>query len=151
MFGGAFSESVRLTGRALRDHVLRLAEKFADDGKPVQLIYVETNQGGDLWEKDIFSGSPIRVRNVHQSIKKEVRAAQALAYYQRGRVEHVPGAVRTGEEQMVSVPERAARRRGRRHRCRRAALPRASSGQEVGDQLDALYVRRAGAWCMMVT
>jgi phage terminase large subunit-like protein len=98
------SESVRLTGRALRDHILRLAEKFADDGKPVQLIYVETNQGGDLWKDDVFAGSPIRVRNVHQSIKKEVRAAQALAYYQRGRVEHVPGAVRTGEEQMTAFP-----------------------------------------------
>lgn len=97
------SESVRLTGRALREHAMRLVEKFEDAGRPIGGVLIETNQGGDLWTKEVFHGFPIPVKTVHQDVKKELRAAEALAHYQRGRVLHVPG-LRSLEEQQVAFP-----------------------------------------------
>lgn len=97
------SESVRLTGSALRDHVLRLLEKWEEAGEPIGLIYVEVNQGGDLW-KETFHDMPVKVESVHQSVKKEVRAARSLSHYQRGRVLH-RGRLSSAEEQMVAFPK----------------------------------------------
>jgi hypothetical protein len=97
------SESVRLVGADLRDHVYRLAAKFDDDGRPVGLIYVETNQGGDLWEVTVFIHPPCKVRTVFQSEKKEIRAARALGWYQRRRVQHIKR-LASAEEQMISFP-----------------------------------------------
>lgn len=95
-------ESVRLTGDALRDHALRLVEKWDEAGTPIDLVYIETNQGGDVW-LDVFHNFPVPVKTVHQSAKKEVRAAEALSYYQRDRVRHVQR-LASAEEQMVSFP-----------------------------------------------
>ena len=97
------SESVRLTGEALRDHALRLLEKWEEAGEPIQLIYIEVNQGGDLW-KETFHDMPVKVESVHQTVKKEVRAARSLSHYQRGRVLHVRR-LHSAEDQMIAFPK----------------------------------------------
>jgi phage terminase large subunit-like protein len=66
-------------------------------------VVVESNQGGDTW-KAILHSLPVKLSTVHQSIPKEIRAADLLNLYQRGRVFHeqrLPAA----EEQMVSFPK----------------------------------------------
>lgn len=88
---------VKLGPDALRAHVLKLIEEH-----DVGLVLVETNQGGELWPR-ILWGLPVKVKPLHQSIKKEVRAASVLAHYQRGRVIHAPGLTRL-EGQLVSFP-----------------------------------------------
>lgn len=88
---------VKLGPDALREHVVKLIERH-----DVGLVIVETNQGGDLWPR-ILWGLPVKVKPVHQSVKKEVRAASVLAHYQRGRVLHVDGLTRL-EAQMVAFP-----------------------------------------------
>ena len=88
---------VKLSPDALREHVLALIERF-----DVGLVLIETNQGGELWRR-ILWGLPVKVKPVHQSVKKEVRAASVLNHYQRGRVVHVDGLTRL-EAQLVSFP-----------------------------------------------
>lgn len=78
-----YAEKVRLTPAELRAKVLELLERFPEVG----LILVETNQGGDAW-LEVLHGVPVRIRTVHQKERKEVRAQQALNYYQRGQVRH---------------------------------------------------------------
>lgn len=97
------SESVKLTGGALRDHCLRIIEQADETGRPIGGVLIETNQGGDLWKRDVFHAFPVPVRDVHQAAKKEVRAAESLAHYQRKRVWHLK-AIRSLEEQQVSFP-----------------------------------------------
>lgn len=68
------------------------------------LILIEVNQGHDLW-KDILWGMPVKVKTVHQSESKEVRAADVLDHYQRGKVFHLEGtALRDFEGQLVAFP-----------------------------------------------
>ncbi len=91
-------EAVRLTGAALRQHLLKLLTRF----ELVRGILVETNQGGENW-LDILHNMTVPVFTVHQTVKKEVRAARCLNHYQRSRVQHarkLPAA----EEQMVGFP-----------------------------------------------
>jgi len=82
---------------ALRLDVLATIERTG-----AGLVLVETNQGGDLWLK-IFWGMPVNVKTKHQSEKKEIRAADVLNHYQRGRVVHVPG-LDDLEGEMVAFP-----------------------------------------------
>ena len=65
-------------------------------------ILVETNQGGDVW-KTIFGSLPVKFRWVHSSAPKEVRAARALAHYQRRLVLHEKR-LPIAEQQMTSFP-----------------------------------------------
>jgi phage terminase large subunit-like protein len=68
------------------------------------LIRIEVNQGGDLW-RTILWGMPVKVKSETNSAPKEVRAADALNHYQRGRVLHHPDAnLRDAEGEMVSFP-----------------------------------------------
>ncbi len=67
------------------------------------VIYVETNQGGDLW-KDVFKDIPVRYRSIKQSVSKQVRAGKALNYYQQGKVRHTAHFPAL-EEQMWSFPK----------------------------------------------
>jgi len=60
------------------------------------------NQGGELWHR-IFWGLPVRVKTIHQSVKKELRAADVLDHYQRGRVFHAEGLSEL-EAQQVAFP-----------------------------------------------
>jgi phage terminase large subunit-like protein len=86
-------------GEQLREIVLRTLEAFPETVG----VVVESNQGGDTW-RAILKDLPVKLSTVHQSIPKEIRAADLLNLYQRGRVFHeqrLPAA----EEQMVSFPK----------------------------------------------
>lgn len=93
------AEAVRLTGDPLRSRVVRVLERYPSVG----LILVEVNQGGDLWQ-GVFHDLPVRVKAVHQTEKKEVRAARVLSHYQRGRVLH-SRPLTALEEQMAGFPK----------------------------------------------
>jgi hypothetical protein len=90
---------VRESGAEIRARLL----KMLNDDPTIGLILVETNQGGDLW-REILWGMPVPVKTITQSIKKEVRAADVLNHYQRGRVTHAPG-LDAAEGQMVAFPD----------------------------------------------
>jgi predicted phage terminase large subunit-like protein len=90
---------VKLDPEKLRLRVIDIIEDF-DAG----LVLIETNQGGELWHS-ILHHMPVKVKTVHQSIKKEVRAATAYNAYQRGHVFHAPGGETAAlEAQMTSFP-----------------------------------------------
>jgi predicted phage terminase large subunit-like protein len=67
------------------------------------VIYVETNQGGDLWQ-DVFKNIPVKYRSIRQHVSKQVRAGKALNYYQQGKVRHTSH-FPVLEEQMYSFPK----------------------------------------------
>jgi predicted phage terminase large subunit-like protein len=82
-----------------------LAERIASlvDIYNPGIIYVETNQGGDLW-KDVFKDIPVKYRSVRQSVSKQIRAGKALNFYQQGKVRHTAHFA-VLEEQMYSFPK----------------------------------------------
>ncbi len=96
-----YSAGVKLTGAHLRDYVTRvLLPKFPK----IRLIFVESNQGGDLWS-DVFKDIPgIRVIQHNSTTSKEIRFGEGLQYWQTGRVWH---ARRWDvlEEQAVAFPK----------------------------------------------
>lgn len=92
---------VKLAPAALRDRVLALLDEYPETG----LALVEDNQGGDVWPQ-ILHGLPVKLKTVHQSAPKEVRAARVLNHYQRGRVIHAR-ALPELEEQMCAFPKAA--------------------------------------------
>jgi predicted phage terminase large subunit-like protein len=67
------------------------------------VIYVETNQGGDLWQ-DVFKNIPVKYRSIRQHVSKQVRAGKALNFYQQGKVRHTSH-FPVLEEQMYSFPK----------------------------------------------
>lgn len=67
------------------------------------VIYVETNQGGDLWQ-DVFKNIPVKYRSIRQSVSKQIRAGKALNFYQQGKVRHTSH-FPVLEEQMYSFPK----------------------------------------------
>ena len=79
--------------------------ELLDTWPEITHVLIETNQGGDLW-RQILHGLPVKIHTVHQSAKKETRAAWALAHYQRGRVWHAER-LNALEEQMVAFPRAA--------------------------------------------
>lgn len=90
---------VRLGPKDLRGKVLSLIEQYG-----VGLVYIETNQGGDLWH-EILHDLPVKVKTVHQSDPKEVRAGRALNHYQQtpSRVIHTKP-LPEAETQMLAFP-----------------------------------------------
>jgi hypothetical protein len=96
---------VRLAGSPLRDYALQLLNRFPE----IKIIFVEVNQGGDLW-LDVFHDMPgvkIRLHTVSES--KEIRFAAALEHYQwsdGGRVLHADR-IAVLEEQQVGFPNAA--------------------------------------------
>jgi phage terminase large subunit-like protein len=78
------------------------AEYLADQFD-VGVIYVEVNQGGDLW-KDVFKKVPAKYRSKTQHLSKQIRAGKALNFYQQGKVRHT-GHFAVLEEQMWSFPK----------------------------------------------
>lgn len=91
------AEGVRYTSETLREHVETLIPKYN-----AKVVYVETNQGGDLW-KQVFAGIPAKFRSIRQQEKKEVRAAQAHDYYKKGYVRHTRNFPQL-EEQLLAFP-----------------------------------------------
>jgi hypothetical protein len=74
---------VRLPAKGLRARIIQFLEEYPD----IQAVFVEVNQGGDLW-KDAFHDLPVKVILHTVSESKEVRFARGLNYWQRGRVLH---------------------------------------------------------------
>lgn len=93
------AEQVRLVGTELAKHVATVLVRFPE----IAGLLVEVNQGGDLWPQ-VFRDVPVKVEVVHQSEPKEVRAARALTYYQRGRVLHARQ-LPVLEEQLIGFPK----------------------------------------------
>jgi phage terminase large subunit-like protein len=62
---------------------VEILERFPE----VRVLYVEINQGGDLWA-NVFADLPVKYVTKNQSVKKEVRAGWLLNGYQRRRVVH---------------------------------------------------------------
>lgn len=78
-----YANQVRLSPSELAEKVTQLVDEY-----DVGLIYVEVNQGGDLW-RDVFKDVPCKYRAVRQTVSKEIRAGKALNFYQRGMVFHI--------------------------------------------------------------
>ena len=87
-----------MTPSEIADRVGYLVEKF-----DVGVLYVEVNQGGDLW-KDVFKSVPAKYRSKSQSLSKQIRAGKALNFYQQGKVRHTAH-FPTLEEQMWAFPK----------------------------------------------
>jgi phage terminase large subunit-like protein len=92
------AEQVKMSPSDLADKVAALVQNF-DAG----VLYVETNQGGDLW-KDVFKAIPIKYRSKNQSLSKQIRAGKALNFYQQGKVRH-SAHFPVLEEQMYAFPK----------------------------------------------
>lgn len=93
-----YAQQVKMSPSELADRVKDLYEIY-DPG----LLYVETNQGGDLW-KDVFKDIPIKYRSKHQKLSKQIRAGKALNFYQQGKIRHTTHFPAL-EEQMWSFPK----------------------------------------------
>ena len=89
---------LKVSPSELSDRIASLVEIYEPG-----VIYVETNQGGDLW-KDVFKNIPVRYRSIKQSVSKQVRAGKALNFYQQGKVRHTSHFPAL-EEQMWSFPK----------------------------------------------
>lgn len=92
------AEQLRIVSTELKQKITDLIEKF--DAK---LVYCEVNQGGDLW-RSVFDGIPAKFKSVHQTEKKELRAARALDYYKKNLVFHTKNFADL-EEQMFAFPK----------------------------------------------
>lgn len=92
-------QQVKLTNEPLRRKVLTM---MTQSPTPVTLIYVEVNQGGELW-LSVFHDMPCRVEVKVNTINKEVRASRLLAWYQRFYVQHLKKLAAV-EEQMKAYP-----------------------------------------------
>lgn len=92
------ASQVKMTPQSLRNYAAELIDQY-DCG----VIYVETNQGGDLW-RDVFADLPVKYRSVRQRVKKEIRAERVLNFYQQGLVFHADRFYAL-EEQLLSFPQ----------------------------------------------
>jgi len=92
------AEQVKMSPSDIADRVASLVDTY-DAG----VVYVEVNQGGDLW-KDVFKHIPAKYRSKNQSVSKQVRAGKALNFYQQGKVRHT-SRFPVLEEQMYSFPK----------------------------------------------
>ncbi|MFF4552721.1 hypothetical protein [Streptomyces sp. NPDC001422] len=87
-------------GPELRDRVLALLDEFPRIG----LVLIEVNQGGDTWRSSVLHDMPVRLKTVHQTEPKFVRAEGVLGLYQRGRVLHARKLPEL-EQQMCTFPK----------------------------------------------
>jgi len=92
------AEQVKMSPSEIAERTAYLVEKF-----DVGVLYVEVNQGGDLW-KDVFKSVPAKYRSKTQSLSKQIRAGKALNFYQQGKVRHT-GHFPVLEEQMWAFPK----------------------------------------------
>lgn len=97
-----YASGVKLSPRDLKTLVLRLVEQYN-----CRMVYVETNQGGD-WVTEMLSPMPpgVVVKQVKQSVKKEIRWSKSVDYWQRGWVYHAQP-LPAFENQAVAVPKSA--------------------------------------------
>lgn len=94
-----YAVEVKIKGEALRELCLQLLETFPEIG----LILIESNQGGEVWGT-VLHHLPVKIKAIHNTLKKELRAGQAHTHYQRGRVLHAKRLDRL-EEQQIAFPK----------------------------------------------
>lgn len=92
------AEQVKMSPSEIAERTAFLVDKFE-----VGVLYVEVNQGGDLW-KDVFKNVPAKYRSKTQSLSKQIRAGKALNFYQQGKVRHTAH-FPVLEEQMWAFPK----------------------------------------------
>jgi phage terminase large subunit-like protein len=92
------AEQFKGSPEALAGRVAELCEMYE-----VGVLFVETNQGGDLWQT-VFKDIPAKYRSKHQKVSKEIRAGKALNYYQQDRIRHTQH-FPVLEEQMYAFPK----------------------------------------------
>lgn len=92
------AEQVKMSPSEIASKVAVLVDQY-DAG----VVYVEVNQGGDLW-KDVFKDVPARYRSKTQSLSKQIRAGKALNFYQQEKIKHTDR-FPVLEEQMYSFPK----------------------------------------------
>lgn len=92
------AEQFKGSPEALAERVKVLCEQYE-----VGVLFVETNQGGDLW-KTVFKDVPAKYRSKHQKVSKEIRAGKALNFYQQDRIRHTQH-FPVLEEQMYAFPK----------------------------------------------
>jgi Uncharacterized conserved protein len=91
------AEQVKMTPDGLSQHVEGLIAAFEPE-----ILYIETNQGGDLW-KQVFQHLPVAYRQVRATDKKEYRAGQAHTWYVKKKVVHTRNFPAL-QEQMLAFP-----------------------------------------------
>jgi phage terminase large subunit-like protein len=99
-----------LSGQMSPDQWARKAIQAYDDFK-ADAIVVEVNFGGDMVEATLLatkrtmrnghSGTPLRIKKVHASRGKQIRAEPIAAVYEQGRIHHV-GVLPGLEDQMTT-------------------------------------------------
>ena len=77
------ASQVRLAGEPLKAEVLRLLARH----QRIKYVRLETNAGGSLWDV-VLKGLPVKMLTHKSSVSKEVRFAEALSFWQEGRVIH---------------------------------------------------------------
>jgi phage terminase large subunit-like protein len=92
------AEQFKGSPESLAERVATLCEQYS-----VGVLYVETNQGGDLWQS-VFRDVPAKYRSKHQKLSKEIRAGKALNFYQQDRIRHTQH-FPVLEEQMYAFPK----------------------------------------------
>lgn len=92
-----YADQVKMSPKELSKKCEELVDEYG-----CGLIYVEVNQGGELW-REVFESVPCRYRAVRQTVSKEIRAGEALNKYQRGQVFHTEN-FPVLNEQMMSFP-----------------------------------------------
>lgn len=93
-----YARAFKISPAELRRRILALIETYDRVGR----VRIEVNQGGDTW-RVILSDLPVPLLVHSESVKKEVRAADLLAWYERGQVVHerrLPEA----EQQLLAFP-----------------------------------------------
>jgi len=97
-----YAKAFRATPAEIRQRITGLISTFDDREIYIGRVRIEVNQGGDTW-KEVFKDLPVPLLVHTESVKKEVRAADLLTWYERRQVVHekrLPEA----ENQMMSFP-----------------------------------------------
>lgn len=92
------AEQLKLVSTELRERANELIELF-----DVDLLLIETNQGGMVWNQ-VFDQIKCKYKAIHQTEPKPVRAARALDYYRKQKVCHTRH-FDLLEQQMHSFPK----------------------------------------------
>lgn len=94
------SEQIKSGPDGIRAKTNELVEAYG-----VQLVYLETNFGSELW-RSVFDGLETKIRYYRTHEKKELRITRALDQYKRGKVFHCK-TMNALEDQMRSYPKTA--------------------------------------------
>ena len=94
------SEQIKSGPDGIRSKTNELVDQYG-----VQLVYLETNFGSELW-RSVFDGLQTKIRYYRTHEKKELRITRALDQYKRGKVYHCK-TMNALEDQMRAYPKTA--------------------------------------------